>query len=258
MKVIIIGAGRGRRLQPFTDTMPKCQVPVAGRPILDWILDAFREVGLDRVVFVGGYRIEYVRDRYPALELVHNAGWERNNILASLFCAEEHMRGGFYCAYADTILRSSLLRPLAESSAAITLALDTSWNDRHGARPAAYDAHVEASYVDGPRVTRIERIIPPGDALGEFTGVARFTAEGAEAWREAFHRARREHAGRPFHHAASFETAYLVDLLQEMIDRGETIGYAATPGGYAEIDTVEDYELANRLWARELIGGSGR
>lgn len=43
-----------------------------------------------------------------------------------------------------------------------------------------------------------------------------------------------------------------------MIDQGAEIGYAATPWGYAEIDTVEDYELANRHWARKLIGGSWR
>ena len=42
-----------------------------------------------------------------------------------------------------------------------------------------------------------------------------------------------------------------------MIDRGQRVGYAASHGGYAEIDTVEDYELANRFWARQLEGPGG-
>jgi choline kinase len=256
MKVLIIGAGRGRRLQPFTDDRPKCQVPIAGRPILDWILDAFRGVGLTDFVFIGGYRIDYIRERYPDLTFVENRNWETNNILLSLFCAEAHMSGGFYTTYADTLLDARLLRPLVDAPGAITLSVDTSWNERHGSRPGTYDAHVEASHVDGNRVTRLRRIIPPGDALGEFTGVARFTAEGAETWRWAFHDARARHRGKPFHHAATFETAYLVDLLQELIDRGTHVGYAPSPGGYVEIDTLEDYELANRLWAHGLGAGA--
>ena len=51
MKAIVIGAGRGRRLSPYTDDRPKCLVPVKGRPILSWILDAFRSVGLKDIIF---------------------------------------------------------------------------------------------------------------------------------------------------------------------------------------------------------------
>jgi len=255
MKVVIIGAGRGRRLGAHTDDRPKCQVAIGGRPILDWILDAFRAVGLEEFVFVGGYRIDSVRRGWPHLDFVENRGWETNNILLSLFCAEKHMDGGFYCCYADTILHPRLLAPLVAAPGAITLSVDTSWNERHAARPTAYDAHVEGCYVEDDRVVAIRRVIPPGDAFGEFTGVARFTADGAALWRDAFERARARFAGRPFHHAATFETSYLVDLLQEMIDAGQRVGHAACHGGYAEIDTVEDYELANRSWARQLENG---
>ena len=45
MKAIIIGAGRGSRLGPNTDDMPKALVPVMGRPMLDWVLEAFAEAG---------------------------------------------------------------------------------------------------------------------------------------------------------------------------------------------------------------------
>lgn len=252
MRAIIIGAGRGRRLRPYTDDRPKCLVPVAGRPILDWILESFRGVGVTDIVFVGGYRMADIRTRYPELTYVENPDWERNNILASLFHAEPYMVGGFFTAYSDTIIDRRLLEPLLDVPHPITLALDTSWNERHRARPETYDAHVEGTHVEDDRVVRIERIIPPGDALGEFTGVVRLTAEGARSWRDAFADARARHAGRPFHHGKTFETAYLIDLLQEMIDAGAPIGYTTCHGGYAEIDTVADYHLANEHWAKDL------
>ncbi len=45
MRPIIIGAGRGRRLNALTDGQPKCYVPIGGRRILDWILEALAAPG---------------------------------------------------------------------------------------------------------------------------------------------------------------------------------------------------------------------
>ena len=70
MNVILIGAGRGERLMPLTATEPKSLTPIAGRRILDWTLDAFRQNGLDQFVFIGGYLMDVVRDAYPDLSMV--------------------------------------------------------------------------------------------------------------------------------------------------------------------------------------------
>ena len=52
----------------------------------------------------------------------------------------------------------------------------------------------------------------------------------------------------PFREAAVFEKAYLILLLQEMIEAGVKVAHADTPGGYMEVDTQEDFELAQRDW----------
>ena len=69
MNVILLGAGRGERLMPYTASQPKCFTEVAGARILDWTLRAFRQNGLDRFVFVGGYLMDVVRDAYPESHL---------------------------------------------------------------------------------------------------------------------------------------------------------------------------------------------
>ena len=69
MRVIVIGAGRGRRLMPTTADAPKCFAEVAGRRLLDWALDAFAANGLDRVCFIGGYQIDKVQARLPAVHV---------------------------------------------------------------------------------------------------------------------------------------------------------------------------------------------
>ena len=45
-----------------------------------------------------------------------------------------------------------------------------------------------------------------------------------------------------------FEKAYLILLLQDMIEAGIPMAHADTPGNYFEVDTQEDYELAQRNW----------
>src|SRR5436305_10553034 len=109
VKGIIIGAGRGRRLMPLTEETPKCFAEVGGKRLLDWAREAFAAAGIDDLVFIGGYQIERVRSEYPDLTFCHNRGWERNNILASLFHAEEHMAEGFICAYSDILYRPEIL-----------------------------------------------------------------------------------------------------------------------------------------------------
>ncbi len=69
MRVIVIGAGRGRRLMPTTADAPKCFAEVAGKRLLDWALDAFAANGLDRVCFIGGYQIDKVQSRLSAVHV---------------------------------------------------------------------------------------------------------------------------------------------------------------------------------------------
>ena len=49
-KVLLLAAGRGTRLRPVTDAVPKCLVPIDGRPLLDFWLDRFREASLREVL----------------------------------------------------------------------------------------------------------------------------------------------------------------------------------------------------------------
>ena len=66
--------------------------------------------------------------------------------------------------------------------------------------------------------------------------------------RRAYHRIREGHAGQPFRGAKLFEKAYLIHLLQEMIEDGVEFRHSDTGGEYIEIDTQQDFEYARRCW----------
>lgn len=248
MRAIIIGAGRGQRLMPTTADSPKCFAEVGGRRILDWALEAFSANGIDRIAFIGGYQIDKVRAEYPQFTFRHNVDWANNNILASLMYAEDLMDEPFVCCYSDTLFTPEVVRRAVESLADIALVVDTHWLDRYTHRSEHPPDDAEKVTIRDGRVTRIHRAIPTEDAHGEYVGLAKFSGTGAAKLREQYHRCRAAYGGKPFREAKLFEKAYLILLFQEMIEQGVVLTAVETPGGYMEIDTQQDFDLARRFW----------
>ena len=253
MRVIIIGAGRGERLMPTTADTPKCFAEVEGKRILDWSLEAFRSNGLDEICFIGGYRIEKVHDDYPEFEFRDNRDWKNNNILRSLFYAEDLMDEPFICCYSDVLFNKNIVARLLASAEDISLAVDTDWLARYEHRTEHPSDDAEKMTVSNGTVTRIHRAIPEPDAYGEYIGVAKFSTDGAARLREHYHRCREEHAGKPWREAKVFEKAYKIHLFQEMIEAGERMVHVDTPGGYIEVDTQQDFEYARRYWTAQHL-----
>ena len=248
LRPIVIGAGRGRRLNSMTDREPKCYARIGGRRIIDLMLDVLDESGLGKPVFIGGYLIDVIRDDYPDVTLCHNDHWEHNNILTSLFCADEYMDGGFVCTYADILYRSSVVRRALQHSGDIVLCIDVEWRTRYADRSQHPENDAEKVIASGDRVAAINRGISPEAATGEYIGVAKFTARGAEQLREHFESASAQHGGRIWKDGTSFEKAYLIHLLEEMVEASMPIHVVTTQGEYMEVDTEEDYTLANERW----------
>lgn len=236
---------------PLTENEPKCFAPLAGKRIIDWILDALAAGGFrgKDVVFVGGYLLPVIKREYPDLTYVENAEWERNNILASLFCAEDFMQDGFVCTYADILYRPFAVERAMASPHEITLVVDTDFRSRYRHRSMHPETDAEKVRADGERITEVSRLISAEEASGEYIGVARFTPDGAAALREHYHRVLRQVGpDQPFQGAASFRTAYLIHLFQDMLQRGVAFHRVNTHGEYHEIDTTEDYALAQSQW----------
>jgi len=64
MKAVILAAGRGTRLTPLTNTMPKCMLPLAGKPILEHIIHALVDSGITDLIVVVGYKSKDIIDYF--------------------------------------------------------------------------------------------------------------------------------------------------------------------------------------------------
>ena len=249
MRAIIIGAGRGRRLMPTTEFVPKCFAEIRGKRILDWTLDALRAGGVTEICFIGGYRIEAVQREYPRFTFRHNVDWENNNILVSLMHAEDLMDRPFITTYSDILFTGDVVAKLAAAASDIALGIDTDWREHYRPRTQHPPHDAEKAITRSGRVERVHRAIPYEEATGEFIGVAKFSVRGAELLRDHYHRRRKAFWDRPYREAAQFQKAYLIHLFQDMIEQGVEFGHADTHGKYREIDTQEDFDLAQKGWA---------
>ncbi len=64
MYALVLAGGKGERLRPLTDRVPKPMAPVAGRPILEYQVEWLKQAGVENVVFLVGYRWESIRSHF--------------------------------------------------------------------------------------------------------------------------------------------------------------------------------------------------
>jgi choline kinase len=257
MKAIIIAAGMGRRLAPYTDEMPKCLVPIAERPIMRWQMDALRANGIDEFVIVRGYLGDVLTRRADelgdgAIRFVDNADFQANNILLSLFCADAEIEGPLILTYSDIIFTDDVVRALLACDGDVSLIIDRDFADIYDGRTDHPLDEAEVSDLDERGlVHRVgKRSLPAAEAWGEFIGLMKLSAEGTRWLRDAWTSLSAEYADRhdqPFQRAKEFRNAYLTDILQHLIDAGRPVTPVEIRGRWREIDTVQDLQRARAL-----------
>ncbi|MCH8208530.1 MAG: NTP transferase domain-containing protein, partial [Nitrospinae bacterium] len=116
---LLLAAGIGNRLQPFTDSVPKCLLKINGRPILGRLMDNLCDNGFKRLVIVVGYlenRIrrfvnEYVGDDLT-IEFITNPVFQTTNNIYSLWLARNKIRESLLLAESDLVFDASQLEGL--------------------------------------------------------------------------------------------------------------------------------------------------
>ncbi|MFF2995265.1 sugar phosphate nucleotidyltransferase [Streptomyces sp. NPDC057950] len=185
---LVLAAGAGRRLRPYTDSLPKALVPVGPAGIedsitvLDLTLGNFAEIGLTEVGIIVGYRKEAVYDRKAALEekyglritLIDNDKAEEWNNAYSLWCGRDALTDGVILANGDTVHPVSVERTLLAARGdgkRIILALDT-------VKKLA-DEEMKVVVDPDKGVRKITKLMEPSEASGEYIGVTLIEGEAA-------------------------------------------------------------------------------
>ncbi|HEU5156297.1 MAG TPA: phosphocholine cytidylyltransferase family protein [Streptosporangiaceae bacterium] len=236
---MVLAAGAGRRLRPYTDTLPKALVPVDGdTTILDIALRNMAEVGLTEVVVVVGYRAEAVEERTAALEaaydvaltLVHNDKAEEWNNAYSMWLARDYFSKGVLMVNGDTVHPVSVEKTLLSGRGPdILLAVDNV--------KTLADEEMKVTLDGAGRLAAITKLMDPGGAYGEYIGATLVEPAAAEPLAAALEATWRRDPG-----------LYYEDGYQEFVDRGGEISVAPIGAvDWVEVDNHADLEKARRI-----------
>src|SRR5580658_2499022 len=79
---VVLAATRGRGLEAVTEDRPKVMLPIAGKPLLRWLIDGFKKENINDITVVGGYRADTIET--AGISLVVNQRYAETGELTSL------------------------------------------------------------------------------------------------------------------------------------------------------------------------------
>ena len=111
MQVIIPLAGKGSRLRPHTHMIPKPLLKVAGRPVMDWVMDRLDGLDVEELIFITGHLREqvesYARSRYkiPSRFIEQQV---QDGTAGAVNLARPHVTGPVMIIFVDTVFEADL------------------------------------------------------------------------------------------------------------------------------------------------------
>ncbi len=241
--VVILAAGEGTRLRPYTQDRPKCMVEFRQKPMLEWTLSGMWECGVlpQDVRVVGGYQIEKMQDlltSHGVTQLIENREYSRTNMVYSLGLALDGLEDLIIC-YSDIVWEPAIFKALLDSEHEISVVIDTLWHELWSARMDNPLADAETLKL-GSRGEIVEIGKKPkemSEISGQYIGLLRFRGHSLRLLQELLFCLNRDQG-------LILNKMFLTDLLQRLIDLGLRIDPVFINGGWVEIDSVEDL---NRL-----------
>jgi phosphoenolpyruvate phosphomutase len=239
---VVLAASRGRGLESMTADKPKVMLPIAGKPLLRWLVDGFKKEHINDITVVGGYRVDAIDT--AGIKLVVNERYAETSELASLACAVDTLEFDTVISYGDLLFRSYVLRGLAQSKADFSVVVDSS-ADASGnltVRDFAYCSRQDDRGLFGTPVL-LKRVTsgkqPAADSQepvsGRWIGMLKVSRAGVAKLKEVMAGLRE----RP-----DFDTLDMPALMNALIAAGANIEVLYVHGHWRGVNDLEDFRQA--------------
>lgn len=233
MQVIIPLAGKGTRLRPHTHVVPKPLLKVAGRPVMDWVMDRLHGLPVSELIFITGHLKEQVeayatgRYGYPCryIEQVTQDG-----TAGAVNLARPHVREPILIIFVDTVFEADLSIIPRTNADGIIWAKEVEDYQRYGV-------------VVTDRAGYMTRIIEkPSEPISKLANIGLYYIRDTAALWQGIDHALAAPANRGEY--------YLTDAFQHMIEQGRKI-VTAEVGGWYDCGKLETLLESNEVLLRK-------
>jgi phosphoenolpyruvate phosphomutase len=236
---VVLAATRGRGLEAVTTDRPKVMLPIAGKPLLRWLVDSFKKESINDITVVGGYRADAIDT--AGIKLVVNERYADSGELTSLACAIEGLESDTLISYGDLLFRSYVLRDLVESPSDFAVIVDSSPSGatNRTVRDFAYCSRADDRGLFGTQVL-LQRVAgesnnETGAAQGRWIGLLKVSRQGIVKLKAAMSMLRQRD---------DFDTLDLPALLNALIEDGALIDVTYVHGHWRGVNDLEDFRRA--------------
>jgi len=240
MNHIILAAGKGTRMKHHTTTRAKGMINFGGIPLLARQLHTIQKSNPDNIFIIRGYRANDIF--FPKMNNVKyftNKNYSKTNMIESLMCARQCFYKDAIVSYADILYNYEMLRDITNAYGDFVVAVDVNWEYYWKMRYGNIETDTESLRInDYGLITNIGEPNPPLNKIdGRYVGLLKFSKKGLKIIEEIYDSDEK------------WKTAYMTDLLQEIINRGHNVFPLEVWNGWIEFDTVDDYRK-NKGWLK--------
>jgi phosphoenolpyruvate phosphomutase len=235
---VVLAASRGSGLEAMTAEHPKVMLPIAGKPLLRWLVDGFKKEGINDITVVGGYRADAIDT--AGIKLVLNERFAESGELSSLACAIGSLDSDAVISYGDLLFRSYVLRDLVESTADFSVVVDSlmTGSSNRTVRDFAYCSRGDDRGLFGTPVL-LERVTSAADAQrtphGRWIGLLNVSGAGLAKLKEIMKTLAAD---------SRFDTLDMPALLNALIAGGSKIEVLYVHGHWRGVNDLDDLRQA--------------
>lgn len=233
MKAIILAAERGVRMLPLTRAKPKCLLKLNDKTILEHQLENLKSCGIDDIIIITGHHADQIEKFCgDSVRYYFNPFYATTKQVASLWMAKNELNDELIIINGDMVFDKEMIKELLKVDRDICMLVEKR-ND--------YENEDTKVRTEGDLVKQISKTdIKGGDVHGEYVGIIKFSKKGAEVLLKEAERLMKE---------GSLE-ALTLNILQTLIDKGEEIHFLNTDKVWVDIDFLEDFEKAKKLFPK--------
>jgi choline kinase len=243
---IILAAGQGTRLRPLTENIPKCMVEVSGKSLFEWQVETMKKCGINKIVAVTGYKQEAI-PHYGIIK-AFNENYASTNMVVSLFCAEEHLKGNVIISYGDIIYSESVLRGLMDTKQDIVIASDEDWLPY-------WESRCENPLMDaesfkkgtGYKIQSLGKKTQSLDEIeGQYIGLIKLSQEGCRILKDEYHscRGNEQCCINAWYSGRNLNNVFMTDFLNYIASK-DLLYYHPIKRGWFEVDNLIDLKVAS-------------
>lgn len=230
MKVIILAAGKGERLYPLTQKIPKSLLELGkGITVLETQVKNIKICGVSEVIIVGGYKVEQIEAKIKNyredihIKIVYNPFYDISDNLVSAWMARYEMHGDFVLMNGDDVFHPHVLEGLLKNDTEICMVID---------KKEGYEEDDMKVVTKGDGVYKVSKEIPAEEANGESIGMMKFQGGGKKKFVTTLEKMVRK--------KENLNKFYLAALQQIMNDGFPVHYFECSMGEWGEIDFHPD------------------